>query len=271
MTKRSAPLAPRLHAHLRLWRRALRHAPARRFFLLLLATPSLFVLLSAILLPLLLPAPEADPAPAHPVSEEERRLLAMLDSIRVYEAFWFTRLAMAERPEAAVTLDLVDSTLTLSIQGVPVRTVPVRRFRISASLRNEKARARLAPLLTEPFTLKSARSTIPRVPLQVAPRDTVEAQARAPLTPPVETRPIHFTLWFDRGLTLSIDQAGSRGVRRVFSRTATRVRAARYTITRLARGRAADPDYWIRLELDAADARAFYRALPADARLALRL
>ncbi len=270
---------------LRLWQRALAHRETRRFFLLMLLTPFTFVLALGVLLPALSalnepafePADEAVELAALPPEERaaQRRLLALVDSLKVAEAFLKNRLEMAAQDEITLAVDLADSVLFLEIQGVTVRQVPVARYRLSRALERARRQHRLTQWLAQPFTLERTDATVPRAPVRVvtAPRDTTEAQARPPQEIPVETSPTHFALHFDRGLSIRVDQPASPTgfFKKALFSLKERTRTAGRSAGRLARGQAPEHALWIWLELAPEDAKAIYRALPDDARLALRL
>jgi hypothetical protein len=125
------------------------------------------------------------------------------------------------------------------------------------------------------FTLERAIATIPHSPVRVvtAPKDSVEAAARPPLDIPTETHDTHVLLHFDQGLTLKIEQPPSsvtEGIRGTLFDAGARLRTAGDAFVSLLHGRLPAHELRIEVELSGDDARAVYRALPPDAKLALR-
>ena len=202
-------------------------------------------------------------------------LWMQFDSLRVAEAFLKARLALADQKFVSLVIDLIDSTLYLEFQGVPIRHISIHRYYASRTLRRMNEEGRLDTWIDRPFTLEHARATIAKIPIRIveAPRDTVAAAIRPPQEILVETTETHFILRFDRNLTLRIRQAPSASgfFRRVIFDAGDRLSTARRAVVKLSRGQSPEQETWITLRLSPEDARAIYRALPDNARLALRL
>lgn len=239
--------------------RALRaDGQARRTFWMAALIPSIPALLLAVVLPALGGDDAERFAPA-------ARHLAFLEA----------RLEHAKEARIDVALDLIDSTMSLEIGGVEVHRSPLRSLRVGASLRSRPDSADASRPAPASFRLLRESASIPKVPLRVvtAPRDSAEAERQALQPMPVETGPAHFALWFDGGLVVVATQVPQSRAewlyRQLFVARVGLVRSVG-KVAHLVRSGERSPEQWIHLELDPADARAIYRALPEDARLAVR-
>lgn len=194
-----------------------------------------------------------------------------LDSLQRRHAFLAARLDLAARNAIGLSVDLADRVVQVEIGGVPVRRCAIQRVQMGPA----SAQAmfpRVAPRL---FTLERAIATIPHSPVRVvtAPKDSIEAAARPPLDVTTETHDTHVLLYFDQGLTLKIEQSPSsvaEGIRGTLFDAKARLHTAGDVVVSLLHGRLPEHELRIEVELSGDDARAVYRALPPDARLALR-
>jgi hypothetical protein len=198
------------------------------------------------------------------------------DSLLALEAFLTARLDAAGQDAPSLSVDLATGVLDIEIRGTVVRRCRIQRIELPGALERGRKKWGLAPLFSVPFVLQDADATILRAPVRVvqAPRDSTEARNRPPLDVPVETQAAELLLRFDRGLTLHIVEPAitfSDRVRAVTLAFRWRLREAARSAAELSDGRWPVHQHLVRVRLDPGDARAIFRALPDDARLALRL
>lgn len=264
------------------------------FFCFMLLVPVGLVLIFFVALPVAYYPYEAEPlASSEEIDEHENgvpQAETILDSaltvklealsnrlveIDTRQAYLQSRWALAKGDSISLAVDLRDSLISLEMKGTPIRQCRILRFDMSRALERLQAKGRLHEWLATPFLLENDFATLPKTPIRVitAPRDTLEAQARAEETIPLEKNEVHFTLRFDRNLTLSIEQAQDLTFQ-------GRIKKWLYELQRsyalmaeglqaLARGELPQHRMLIELELSQEDAKAIYRALPQRAGLAL--
>lgn len=206
-----------------------------------------------------------------PVSEPLRRL-------RSDESFWKARIDFAKKDAISLALDLVDSTATLDIRGVPVRVCRIEKIEKSSAFRFFKNKDGFRYRLSKPMIVRREAATLPKEPIRVeiAPKDTTEAAKAAtrPLAP--EEVDVYFTLYFDHDLAIAVRQiekpstrSGSREKRRM--NWGDRFDQAERAIAALFRSEVPQHELRIEVTLTRDDAKAIYRALGREARVALRL
>ncbi|MEK7729870.1 MAG: hypothetical protein AAB354_15790 [candidate division KSB1 bacterium] len=290
-----AKLWQRLLAPFQSFYHGLRQRPlaAVIFFFTLLA-PALAVLTALVFLPVANNPYEAEIAPAtEPVEEATNHLpeaAAVLDSAQTVElhdlskrllnldirrAYLLSRWELSKGDSISLSLNLRDSLASLEMKGTPIRQCRLLRFEVSRALKRLQAKGRLHEWSATPFKLQSDLATLPKAPVRVvtAPKDTLEAQARAKEEIPIEKSEVHFTLEFDRNLTLAITQAQDltfEGRLKKWSYELKRSWAeVKEAVSALQRGELPQHRMLIELELTQEDAKAIYRALPRQAGLAL--
>jgi hypothetical protein len=220
--------------------------------------------------------PLADSMPAE-ISTERRELAEKMATLEIDQAFWQARLQLAKDDAISLSVDWVDSVASLEVKGVPMRRCKILRYRGSGVIKRLRAQGRLQPWLSTPFILQKELATLPKAPIRIkeAPKDTIEASESKGQDLPIEHRDAEFTLHFDRGLTLVVEQAqppSFKGrwrkiwydLRRIFG-------DAEGALVSLLHLQLPQHRIWIEIELSREDAKAIYRALPSRAGLALRL
>lgn len=185
-------------------------------------------------------------------------------------------LEIADDDSIALEIDLTDSTVCLRIQGMPARVCTLRAYELSPPLRLLADRADCAGWLAEPFRMESFWGSIAKVPrfVRTAPKDTIEAQKNAKEPKALDEQGVEFRLTFDRGLVIHVRESELRAPGANRHAWRTRLRTIGRTIAQsaaLAFKRSAVSPFEITIEVPRSDARAVYRAIPADTRLALRL
>lgn len=223
------------------------------------------------------------PAAAERTTERpsQPKVLARDESPRLLgfdEAYWKSRLSLAKQDAISLSVDLVDSTATLDIRGVPVRTCRLRRIEMSGAVRHLETTRAFRERLSKPLVIQNETATLPKEPIRVeiAPKDTIEAlqNAARPLAP--EEVDVYFTLVLDDGLELAVEQLeepstpdGRRKKRRMDM--SEYLHQAKKAIRSLIRSEFPQHELKIEVTLTREDAKAIYRALGPKARVALRL
>ncbi|MBC7187239.1 MAG: hypothetical protein H5U38_09420 [Calditrichaeota bacterium] len=258
----------------------MRERSRHRFWtrLLLFLLPSLLVFGGAVLWPVFVDPLPADSA-AGQASAGGRTPLKFelsLAPLLVEEAFLKNRLTIAKTDSVALSIDLVDSLLTLDIRGVPVRECKIQRYSTSGALHRARRSPRLSGWVSRPFVLRKGWGTIVKAPIKKvdAPKDTVEAERLANMTPPPDSGDVAFILEFTRRLTVKVSQAeefsGKGHLQKLAMLAKHRVASLAEGVTNFRRLRQPAPPLIVSIELSRADAKAVYRALPRHALLAFR-
>lgn len=177
------------------------------------------------------------------------------------------RLSLARQDSIYLILDLSDSTISLEIKGVNVRKCPIVAMQKSNRIAASDPES-LLHWVSEPFTLHSEISSIPKTPFLIveAPKDTAEAARlpRKPLEP--EKTFVHYTLLFSRDLVLEIEQTEPLRpedveIARRFKHQNDSI-LRRNMIKKLSNPIPEDSPIRIKLYLSEADARAIFRGMP---------
>ncbi|NTV83322.1 MAG: hypothetical protein HGA23_03350 [Bacteroidales bacterium] len=191
-------------------------------------------------------------------------------------AFQRNRLALAEKDSIYVVLNVPDSLLILEIKGVTVKKTRLLDIEISnrfALISHEN----LLPWISEPFTLESDLSTIPKSPIVVkqAPKDTIEAAKMSTKPAPPDSTNVFYTLYFNRNLVLEIEQADPLEVGATEQvktyRKLKREESTRSVYQMLRNPQQTDQPMMIKLVVSEVEARAIYRAVPTKTHLLLKL
>lgn len=263
---------------------------ARIIFLTLCVAPAFLIFLLVVVLPVTVnpfaesagenfrddAEPSSDSTAAE-ISPGRRELLEKIVALEIEEAFWQARQRLAKSDSINLSVDLADSVVRLEVKGVPVRICKIHRYNCSDAVNHLRGRGRLAHWLSAPFILQKELATLPKAPIKIkeAPKDTIEASESTGEELPVEQRDVHFTLHFDRNLTIVVAQIQTpsfRGwLRKIFYGLRRSAGTAGEALFALARLKLPQHRIEIELELTREDAKAIYRALPPNSGLALRL
>lgn len=192
------------------------------------------------------------------------------------KAYQSNRLDLSGKDSVYFILNIPDSAIILEIKGIPVRINKILEMEISNrfQLINHE---NLLPWLSEPFTLERDISTIPKSPIVIkqAPKDTIEAAKTSTAPAPPDSTDVYYTLYFDRNLVLEIEQAnplGKGNVEKVKDYKKTkRKESNRSVIETMRNPQQANQPLTFKLVLSDSDAKAIYRAIPAQSHLILRL
>lgn len=206
-----------------------------------------------------------------------QQLLLKKKALELEQAYLLSRLSMAASDSVALAVDLTDSTAFLEIRGVPVRRCKITRFAVSGGLQRLRLRGETVTWLSTPFVVREAAASLPKAPIRVrqAPTDTIEAKEKAEGEIPIEKRDVYFTLHFDKNLSLTVAQTQRTSAIGWLQRAQYVLARSWLTLTddvgALVRLKRPAGRVHIRLQVSREDAKAIYRALPAQARVALRL
>jgi hypothetical protein len=192
------------------------------------------------------------------------------------KAYQNNRLSLTGRDSVYFILSIPDSAVILEIRGIPVRVNKILEMEISHRFKliNHE---NLLPWLSEPFSLKSDLSTIPKSPIVIkqAPKDTLEAQQASSAPAPPDSTDVYYTLYFDRNLVLEIEQANPLGKGNFHKveeyKETKRMEYNRSVIETLKNPQQVNRPLHIKLVLSDSDAKAIYRAIPSESHLILKL
>ena len=203
-------------------------------------------------------------------------LIPRANAIMIEQAFIKSRENLAAGDSLALSIDLVDSVASIELAGVQVRRCKIESIKMTGKMQRLRQHGATATWLSTPFVLGDATASLPKSPLRVieAPRDTAEARARNDEVIAVEKGDVYFTFYFDKYLSLTISQSQQTSARGWPSRINYWLKrgwaSARKDLKTLAQFKLPTSRLHVRLEMSREDATAIYRALPANAQMALR-
>jgi hypothetical protein len=187
-------------------------------------------------------------------------------------SFLQSKVAMAKTDSIYLTIVLTDSTANLEISGVVVHKARISRMSISKILMAENESAVLT-LLSSPFDIASAYSTIRKEPLmiKIAPKDTSEyIPDIMPDTSLVE--PVNYILEMTNGTRVYIyqEEKENRSERMSAFRfdLKYRLRDTWNSLKSVAVCKVPEYKPYIKIRLPRADAKIIYRALPRNGQIA---
>lgn len=205
-----------------------------------------------------------------------RKFSDVMFNLKMEELSLNTRLAMSKSDSIGLLLDLADSTFSLLIRGVTIRECRIHSFKISHAFEHLKTDPQFFAWLSQPFVLQKNWATVPQVPIKIrkAPKDTIEAQKNKFEPVALDKPDVHYTLKFDRNLTLRIHQlepTSFRGLpRKWYYNLKSYLRMMAELMTAFYHLQTPQADLWIDIKISKNDALAIYRALPIHAELAVK-
>lgn len=251
--------------------------------------PPVTVLLLIVLLPLMQSphyetdiAGQSKPSESQPtlavqdISPQQAALMEKYYRLKTEEVYSQSRLEIARGDSINLFVNLIDSTVTLDIRGVPVRICKIQQFETSRRFSRLKKDA-LFRWLSQPFTLEKQIATIPKSPIVIkeAPKDTAEANEMAFRPLPPEKDDVYFALYFSKNLNIEFEQKAPPSWRgrahRAFYNARKNWHEIGWAMGELAQFRLPQYPLWITIKVSRDDARAIYRALPVNAKLAIYL
>ena len=185
-----------------------------------------------------------------------------------------SRYNIASEDSMYLVLDLIDKIAYIELKGVPLHKSKIFDFTVSNSIRMFHTEQFLH-WIGQPFILKNAISTIPRVPIAVvnAPKDTIEANSNTVLPSAPVREDVYLILNFERNLQLIIQQEEiSEGKSRVDSlKMSYKKKEIDKTIKSLTTFKREPVMPQIVITLKKSDATILYRALPLKPKMVLRM
>jgi hypothetical protein len=280
-------LRPHLHAAQRnlttgatpLWRAYRDHLQSKKRTLTIYLA-SLAMLITAATLVALLVTPHylPDTPSAEPLSLRGSKMPAASAPLLREQAALSALLTIAAQDSPALVINLPDSSVDIMIKGVCVKRCPIVRYSQSAPLKALRGSTAVLPWLEQPFGIKSAQSSIERIPVRVkkAPRDTLEANKAASDVPePLPLENVRINLTTNRLLTIRIVQSESYGALDALGRIVSApLRGIVESLSVFGHALLLKPaPHYLQLTivLSRQDATICFRSLPAKGPLALRL
>ncbi|MBN1465823.1 hypothetical protein JXA02_08690 [candidate division KSB1 bacterium] len=259
---------------------------ARAFFLLAAFLPGLVVILLFIVAPVHTakthlckseeprPPKAAETAVDSSAQNSAQPFIQRIDSLRGEKSYYQALLETARRDTFSLSLNLRDSLFCLYIKGVPVRQCRIAGFQHSRLFDCIRSHRLLYKTNSTPFSLQRDFATIRKIPIKVihAPKDTIEAERMAQKIK-LEKPDVYCRLYFSANLIIDISQTTSPSLAGTLKRLVYQLRCSFYALTErikaLAHLRTPAHPLWIKIRLSEEDAKATYRALHGDIRLAL--
>jgi hypothetical protein len=189
------------------------------------------------------------------------------------KAFLQSRIAMAESDSIYLTINLADSTADLEIYGVSVHTARIKDISMSNILRKGHEYT-ISSLLSSPFTIESAISSIEKEPLmlKMAPKDTSEYQPDI-IPDTAKYEPVSYILELNYGIRLYVYQSETSkpdDKRHLFRFDLhDRLQNTRNSLKSLLVFKVPEYHPFIKIRIPRADAKIFYRAIPRHGQIAI--
>jgi hypothetical protein len=190
-------------------------------------------------------------------------------SLMEKEAFLQSRLEMANTDSICLTLNLLDSTLNLEIEGVVVHSSKLLKIEKSRFLSKTNSLAKIN-WLKSPFRTISYEASIPKTPITIAiaPRDTIEAEQMSKQVQDTIPEYITYSLLLNKDLRIEISQSNdslpswAKETPSYFSK-----KWSGFKQTTASFFGVAGEDYvpYIFVEIPFSEARSIYRAIPENA------
>ncbi len=195
-----------------------------------------------------------------------------IDMIR-NKAFLNSQVKLAESDSVGLLINVRDSVIQLLIKGLPVRTVKIDEYDISAFFHSANQEA-IYKMLSTPLTVTGMQATFMKDPVSVkiAPRDTSQVvESEKPDTTDFEA--VFFTLDTDRNIRFYFEQQedtiGADRRARFFFDLKDRMRNASVTMRAVARMKIPPYVPYIKIWLPKAEAKIIYRAIPREGMIVL--
>jgi hypothetical protein len=264
------------------------HKHAKIYFWISLATPIVLFVVLVVILPLNVNLAVTDNRISNESEflpgnidvdniEELKKYSNKMTDLNLEEMFLESQLLIAKNDSISLILDLVDSTLSLSIRGVNIRECQVNHFKMGQMFHHIKGDQRLFDWLSKPFVLQKDWATIEKVPIKIrkAPKDTIEAKKYKNEPVKMDKPDAYYTLQFDRNLIIKVHQVESNSfwgsIRKGYYNIRLYLRMLIGTFRAFFHLNTPRSPLWIELKISKNDALAIYRAIPNQAALALRL
>ncbi|UCF64959.1 MAG: hypothetical protein JSW33_03760 [bacterium] len=199
------------------------------------------------------------------------------NDLLIEKVYWENKLLLCKNDSISLSIDLVDSLILLEIQGVIVRTCKIERYELNWSLRYFREHPKFLSWLGTPFILQEDSASITKVPVKVihAPKNPIDAAQLLQKILPKDDPFVEFELEFNRNLRFHFQQndtldSPDHPENKIYYSDILSGNKFQ-TLASSVKEYFPSQMYQINIVLPRNDARAIYRALPSDARLALRM
>lgn len=210
------------------------------------------------------------------VSTGSKDAKVKLFELRKREVLLHSRLELANEDSMYLVLDLINNTAILEMKGVMLHESKILESSVSNSIKMYHTEA-LLNWMAEPFMLKHAEATIPKIEYveKIAPKDTIEANKVAVEPAAAKLGDVYIVMDFDRNLRLVISQSekpdedGKKiitAMRRKYQEV--EVRRSIQSLVKFNR-QPAMPQ--ISIVIPKKDATIFYKALPVRPKMIIRM
>ena len=187
-------------------------------------------------------------------------------SLLKQEAYWQSRVMMAETDSVYLTLNLAEKVANIEISGVVVHSTPIDEIEASRIITHGDEFV-ITSLLSAPLTIVSDTSSIEKITfvVKIAPKDTSEYKPDA-IPDTAFYEPVNYIFETDRGIKIMVYQSeeikqGDSWDRFLFDlrHRLINTKAAMKDILAFK-----VPEYqpFIKIKIPSADAKIIYRALP---------
>jgi len=210
------------------------------------------------------------------VSTGSKDAKVKLFELRKREVLLHSRLELAGEDSMYLVLDLINNTAILEMKGVMLHESRILKSSVSNSIKMYHTEA-LLNWMAEPFMLKRAEATIPKIEYveKIAPKDTIEANKVAVEPAAPKLGDVYIVMDFDRNLRLVISQSEKpdedgkkiiNAMRRKYQEV--EVRRSLQSLVKFNR-QPAMPQ--ISIVIPKSDATIFYKALPVRPKMIIRM
>jgi hypothetical protein len=188
-------------------------------------------------------------------------------------AFLKARAKMFKTDSVCLSINLVDSTVLLELQGVILLTSKISRIQSSDVMKRLHERTYLE-FFSEPFGIDTDYSTIPKVAyiIKQAPKDTTESKPPAIKTDSLNQEAVCYSFYLDRNIQIDIRQVDSLKNDQ-FKNYDKYLRKEKINnlVKSLLKFKIPVCQPSIQIEIPGSDAKAIYKALPPHGQVALKL
>ncbi|NEW82635.1 MAG: hypothetical protein GZ094_09755 [Mariniphaga sp.] len=210
------------------------------------------------------------------VSSGNKDAKVKLFELRKREVLLHSRLELASEDSMYLVLDLINNTAILEMKGVMLHESRILESSVSNSIKMYHTEA-LLNWMAEPFMLKHAEATIPKIEYveKIAPKDTIEANKVAVEPAAAKLGDVYIVMDFDRNLRLVIlqsekpDDDGKKiinAMRRKYQEV-----EVRRSIQSLVKFNRQPSMPQISIVIPKSDATIFYKALPVRPKMIIRM
>ncbi len=210
------------------------------------------------------------------VSSGNKDAKVKLFELRKREVLLHSRLELASEDSMYLVLDLINNTAILEMKGIMLHESRILESSVSNSIKMYHTEA-LLNWMAEPFMLKHAEATIPKIEYveKIAPKDTIEANKVAVEPAAAKLGDVYIVMDFDRNLRLVIlqsekpDDDGKKiinAMRRKYQEV-----EVRRSIQSLVKFNRQPSMPQISIVIPKSDATIFYKALPVRPKMIIRM